>query len=354
MTQQRALPRLVNLLDDFTLGGVSRGLGIFDCDAVRAVVEPSVMGIDPATHLAPRIDADVIVVHVPPSWRRLMFLASLRLRNPGARIIWVEHSYTPAWEALKVPNLARFHTNLSIAARLVDQIVCVSKAQAAWLEQAAGLPHGTVATIHPYSANNGVETIAPPRFAPGKPLVIGAWGRLHEQKGFDTLIAAHRRGLMPGTRLVIGGTGPDEAMLRHLAGESPHITFHGLVTDVAAFLEQVDVVALPSRWEAFGQVANEAREGARPIIVSPVDGLPEQAIGHATGPAGWWWISPMMSPCATCLNGSSQPTLPICRPTRVPAFRGAAPNASANGRPDREHPWPGVAARGVLDARKAA
>jgi hypothetical protein len=28
MTQQRALPRLVNLLDDFTLGGVSRGLGI--------------------------------------------------------------------------------------------------------------------------------------------------------------------------------------------------------------------------------------------------------------------------------------------------------------------------------------
>jgi hypothetical protein len=38
MTQQRALPRLVNLLDDFTLGGVSRGLGIFDCDAVRAVV----------------------------------------------------------------------------------------------------------------------------------------------------------------------------------------------------------------------------------------------------------------------------------------------------------------------------
>jgi hypothetical protein len=52
----------------------------------------------------------------------------------------VEHSYTPAWEALKVPNLARFHTNLSIAARLVDQIVCVSKAQAAWLNKPPGCP----------------------------------------------------------------------------------------------------------------------------------------------------------------------------------------------------------------------
>jgi glycosyltransferase involved in cell wall biosynthesis len=51
------------------------------------------------------------------------------------------------------------------------------------------------------------------------------------------------------------------------------------VEDVAGFLAGVDVVAVPSRWEAYGMVANEAREAGRPVLVAPVDGLPEQVQG---------------------------------------------------------------------------
>ncbi|HZU64017.1 MAG TPA: glycosyltransferase [Novosphingobium sp.] len=273
-------PRLVNLLDDFALGGVTRGLGIFDCDAVRAVVDPQVERIAKDAWLAPRLEAEVIIVHFPPNWRRLLFLASLRQRNPRARIIWVEHSYTRAWEALKVPEQGRFRLLLRATCRMVDHIVCVSHGQARWLAEAANLSPETVEVIHPWSRDQGLASLPYPAFAAGRPLRVGALGRFAEQKGFDTLISAHRRGLMPGTELVIGGTGPDEERLKLMAGDSPFIHFLGKITDVAGFLEQADVVALPSRWEAYGQVANEAREGGRPIITAPVDGLPEQ-VGEA-------------------------------------------------------------------------
>lgn len=273
-------PRLVNLLDDFALGGVSRGLGIFDSWPVRTVVEPEVVAIDRKAMLAPALDADVIVTHFPPSWRRLAFLASLRMHNPEARIVHVEHSYTRAWEAAHVTNKLRFRAMLRMAMSMVDQVVCVSHGQAEWLAEAANLAVADIVVIYPYSYNDGLDALPVPTFdAPGG-LRIGAYGRFHQAKGFDTLIEAWKAGAIRGSELLIGGFGAEEARLRALAGDAPGIRFVGQIDDVAGFLKQCDVVAIPSRWEAFGQVATEAREAGRPIIVSPVDGLPEQ-VGKA-------------------------------------------------------------------------
>lgn len=273
-------PHLVNLLDDFAIGGVSRGLGIFDSWPVRSVVEPSVVAIDRQAVLAPKLDADVIVTHFPPSWRRLAFLASLRLQNPDARIIHVEHSYTRCWEAHHVNNKLRFRAMLRMAFSLVDQVVCVSHAQAEWLAEAANLALGDIVVIYPYTYNDGLDALSPPAFGAPGGLRIGAYGRFHEAKGFDTLIDAWKAGVIKGRELLIGGLGAEEQRLRKLAGDTPNIRFAGRVDDVAEFVEQCDVVAIPSRWEAFGQVATEAREAGRPVIVSPVDGLPEQ-VGKA-------------------------------------------------------------------------
>jgi glycosyltransferase involved in cell wall biosynthesis len=44
----------------------------------------------------------------------------------------------------------------------------------------------------------------------------------------------------------------------------------------AARLESCDAVVVPSRFEAFGLVATEARMAGRPVLVADVDGLPEQ------------------------------------------------------------------------------
>lgn len=271
-------PRVVHLLDDFTLGGVTRGLDIFTTPAVQAVADCRVQDIAPDALLAPRLDADVIILHFPPNWQRLALLASLRRRNPKARIIQVEHSYTGAWEALKVHHTGRFRLMLKLAFRLVDHVVCVSRGQANWLQGATGLAANRISVIHPYADNPGLAAVAPPN--PGGRLRIGAYGRFCEQKGFETLINAMQAGALPGCDLVIGGFGDLEPLYRQLAAGNPHIAFAGKISNVAGFLAGVDVVALPSRWEAYGQVANEAREAGRPILVAPVDGLPEQ-VGDA-------------------------------------------------------------------------
>jgi glycosyltransferase involved in cell wall biosynthesis len=273
-------PKLVNLLDDFAFGGVSRGLGIFDSEPVRAIVDPSVVAVNGKAIIAPRIDADVIVTHFPPNWRRLIFLASLKARNPSATIIHVEHSYTRAWEANNVSNQRRFRAMLSLATRVVDRIVCVSSAQADWMAEASELDRDAINVIYPYADNPGLEDISCPEFCPSKPLRIGTYGRFHEAKGFDRLIEAYKAGAMPSAELIIGGFGADEDRLKKLAADTPGITFYGKVSDVSAFLSGCDVVAIPSRWESFGQVATEAREAGRPIFVSPIDGLVEQ-VGSA-------------------------------------------------------------------------
>ena len=285
--------RLVNLLDDFNLGGVARSLAVFDSAEVAEVAVCQVQAVNPDRVAMCRLDADIIALHFPPSWRRLAFVTMLRLANPGAKIIWVEHSYTPAWEALKVPAAGRFHAMLRMARGLVDRVVCVSAAQAAWLGAVTGTCSETgarsltgtqgVRVIHPYIANAGLRQLPLPKSA-GRRLRIGAYGRFDEQKGFDRLIAAHAAGWLPGCDLLIGGFGPDEAALRGLAALD--VRFVGKVTDVAEFLAEVDVVAVPSCWEAFGMVANEAREAGRALLVAPVDGLVEQVCDAQAGNAG--------------------------------------------------------------------
>lgn len=274
-------PKLVNLLDDFSMGGVSKGMSVFDTEAVRAVVDARVEAIRPGAIFAECYDADIIVIHFPPNWQRLIYVSSLRWRNPRARIVWVEHAYTAAWEAANVPHRARFRATLRLAFRMADQVVCVSHAQARWLAEATGMALEAIEVIHPWSLNPGLADVPAVQRRSGAPLRIGAYGRLAHVKGFDLLIRAHREGLMPGTELIIGGAGLEEENLRALASGARGITFHGLVTDVAAFLSYCDAVAVPSRWEAWGQVANEAREAGRPILVAPVDGLVEQV-----GPEG--------------------------------------------------------------------
>ena len=269
--------RVANLLDDCSLGGVTRALGVFASAPLRRIAQASTVVLPPATTTAPHLEADVIITHFPPNWRRLVLFAGLRLRRRRARLIHVEHSYTAAWEAIHVPRKRRFRAMLWLAMRLVDQIVCVSHAQSRWLQAAARIDAAKITVIHPYAENPRLAELPAP--APGTRLRIGAYGRFCEQKGFDILIRAFRNGWFPDCELVLGGFGEDETKLRALAADAPDIQFAGKVHDVASFLQTCDVVAVPSRWEAYGMVANEAREAGRPVLVAPVDGLPEQADG---------------------------------------------------------------------------
>lgn len=269
--------RIVNLLDDFAIGGVTNGLRVFESPELIEIGHFETVAIDPKAWLAPRLAADIILTHFPPNWRRIMWFYSLRWRNPKAQLIHVEHSYSKEWTALHVPNFTRFRTMMQIALRPMDRIVVVSKALKHWMIQERLATVEKLQVIYPYSNVPGLEDVPDIVVEPSEPLVIGAYGRFCDAKGFDLLIDAFKAtDERDNLRLVIGGFGPDDAILRAKAAGCDRISFVGKVNDVACFLGQCHVLAVPSRYETYGQVANEARAAGRPILVSQAGGLPEQ------------------------------------------------------------------------------
>ncbi len=101
-----------------------------------------------------------------------------------------------------------------------------------------------------------------------------AYGRLVEEKGFDTAIAAARAAGVP---LVIAGEGPDEPRLRRLAAGG-EVRFTGrLAAEVLAEARRdAAVVLVPSRWEEPGGYAVlEAYAAGVPVLASDRGGLPE-------------------------------------------------------------------------------
>jgi glycosyltransferase involved in cell wall biosynthesis len=98
-------------------------------------------------------------------------------------------------------------------------------------------------------------------------------GRLEiAQKGLDLLMqafvcVAHQT----GHRLIIAGSGPDEARIKALAsslGIRDRVSFVGQVPSSDRFdlLASAEIVAMPSRYETFGMVAAEALAVGTPVV----------------------------------------------------------------------------------------
>ncbi|MDT7545406.1 MAG: hypothetical protein QOE99_1516 [Actinomycetota bacterium] len=103
----------------------------------------------------------------------------------------------------------------------------------------------------------------------GHPLVI-AVGRLHPQKGYDTLIEALP--LIGDAVVAVAGDGPLRAELQRRA---PTVRWLGRRDDVGDLYEAADVVVLPSLWEARSLTAQEALRAGRPLVATDVGGMAE-------------------------------------------------------------------------------
>lgn len=129
----------------------------------------------------------------------------------------------------------------------------------------------------PSATRTAGEVRAELGIGPDRPLLL-AVGRLHPQKGFDTLLDAARgwRDRPDRPLVVIAGDGPQEAELAaRIEAESLPVRLLGRRSDVPDLLVACDVVVLTSRWEARALVAQEALRAARPLVATAVGGLPE-------------------------------------------------------------------------------
>jgi glycosyltransferase involved in cell wall biosynthesis len=125
-----------------------------------------------------------------------------------------------------------------------------------------------------------------PGKTPGKPIVIGSYGRLSEEKGFAELIQSidllKKRGYP--VKLLLGGSGAlEHALTQQVAalGLEQEVILLGWVTDKEAFFKEIDLFCLPSLEEAFGIALLEAMAHSKPIVASNVSG-PAEILSHGT------------------------------------------------------------------------
>ena len=155
-----------------------------------------------------------------------------------------------------------------------DRFVALNPAVVSELS-AAGVPRERILAL-----TNGVDTGHGPRrdHALRDPARILFVGRLHPQKGLDTLVQALallRARLHHPVVLRLVGEGPAEHELRRLAhrlGVSDLVDFAGRQEDVTPHLDDADVFALPSRAEGLSNALLEALAAGLPAVVSDIPG----------------------------------------------------------------------------------
>ena len=282
MTQ---LPRVLHLVDDTTAGGVMRVLDFICSDPVMAqTAQHEVKPVTRGKMIGKLRDADVVVSHLTVSWRSLPAMAALKASHPRTPLLHVEHSYTENFVLHNVNRQQRFKRLLRTAYALFDRVICVSNGQAEWLKKARLVRSNAIVVIQSCVNLDDFRAI-PARRGPVR--VFGAIGRLDAQKGFDTLIRAFRKCEDLDIELHIVGTGAQEQELRALAKGDDRIVFRGFQSDTAAALAKIDVVVMPSRWEAYGLVAIEALASGRRLLCSDIDGLQDHAaLGGRVVPIG--------------------------------------------------------------------
>ncbi|MFK3676453.1 glycosyltransferase family 4 protein [Microbacterium sp. NPDC090218] len=117
--------------------------------------------------------------------------------------------------------------------------------------------------------------------------VVGFVGRLHPDKGIDTLLAALRICADRGTaaQLLVVGADEGAALGDLVEGTDARIPVHvtGFSEDVRPMLRAMDVLVLPSRREGFPNVVLEAAGMEVPAIVSDATGCVDAVVDGVTG-----------------------------------------------------------------------
>jgi glycosyltransferase involved in cell wall biosynthesis len=122
---------------------------------------------------------------------------------------------------------------------------------------------------------------------PDKAVVISSVGSLVAHKGHDDLICALKfiDPCVP-VHVILAGDGPMLADLEQLARDlnfASQVHFVGYRSDVGTIYKSTDILAVPSRFEAFGLVLAEGGYFEIPVVATSVGGIPEIVENGLTG-----------------------------------------------------------------------
>lgn len=221
------------------------------------------------------------VLHVHHVWPAAdRYLASLARAAGVPHFVVTEHivgtSHSDAQRALKRDELGR-----------ADAVTAVCGAVAEMLVRDYGIARDRVRVVP-----NGAELPDESRETPlarawrerfNASLIRPLWvvaGRLEAQKGHTVLIDAlaevWKRGL--DFNLAVAGDGSLRGELEtraQQAGLGNRVRFLGQVDDLGSLLAAADAVVMPSLWEGLPLTLLEAMVRSRPVIATPVGGVPE-------------------------------------------------------------------------------
>jgi glycosyltransferase involved in cell wall biosynthesis len=219
---------------------------------------------------------DVIHLNVCVGWGALAFLL-FRSLFPMPIVSTIHSSFF--WDGKSIPLIEKFFS-------AVDQICCVSNSILQEMETRLPSFKDRYRVIH-----NGLSmpTIAPSPL-PFSPPTLLLLGRLRPEKGFDTALKSFSLLRESGldAKLLIAGEGGQLSLLETLVcelGLTDCAEFVGKVAgeEIPSLINRATLVVVPSHFEAFGLVALEAMQMARPVIASRVGGLSELISDGETG-----------------------------------------------------------------------
>ena len=216
-------------------------------------------------------------------WDRQQFRRRLKAYEPEVVLTWMNRAtqYTPKGPYTLISRLGHFY-DLKYH-RQADYWIGNTQGICDYLVQ-GGMPAQRVAHIGNFVDEAPVATpvTRASLHTPEEVPVLLANGRLHVNKGFDTLLKAFAK--VPEAHLWLAGLGPEEQALKRLCADlelTHRVHFLGWRQDIPALLEAADCFVCPSRHEGLGSVVLEAWYRGCPVVSTRSQG-PGELIEHGS------------------------------------------------------------------------
>lgn len=242
---------------------------------VRTLVSKGEVPLSPSLiRVFSRQQFDLVHIHEFFQFDSLVAFALAKARKKT--VVLTQHGYyVPDGRARSL--LFRFITRFlgKPLLRHVDQIICLTEAQLAFLNTIEDVRHKTTIIPTGTSIPPGLNSTPVPKTGPVRLIYVG---RVDSRKGLTILFnTLHRLSKALTYSLDIVGGGPDLELYKDMATQlGLPVTFHGYVTheQVPAFLRQADLLVLPTlTYEPFGICLVEALAHGVAVVGSAEGGI---------------------------------------------------------------------------------